>query len=116
MSPKRLAQRRTVHERRWILAFALCAALRVLWSAAVFPFLSNIDEPAHYDLVLKYARGAIPHGLEPYSQELAEVYAHYVSPEFMGSAEDYGGRFPDPPLSAAEIAWRLGPSNGLKVS
>jgi len=94
-----------LRERRWILALAAFAAARVLSSAAVFPFLNNVDELAHYDLVLKYARGTLPHELAPYSQELAEEYT--PSPEFRNRPENFGGSFPDPPKTAAEIAAKL---------
>lgn len=35
-----------------MLAFAAVAALRVLASAALFPFFTNVDEPRHFDLVV----------------------------------------------------------------
>ena len=60
---------------------AAFAALRVLASAAAFPFMGNVDETAHCDLVMKYSRGDIPHGLEHYSPELAAAKARYQSPE-----------------------------------
>src|SRR5262245_2378580 len=101
------APRRALQERWWVAALAAFAAARVLWCAAAFPFLSNVDEPAHYDLVVKYAHGRVPNGLEPYSHELAEVEALYVSPEYMNPVEYFGGRVPQPVKTAAEFASKL---------
>jgi hypothetical protein len=60
---------------------AAFAALRVLASAAAYPFMGNVDETAHCDLVMKYSRGNIPRGLEHFSPEVAAASARYLSPE-----------------------------------
>jgi len=47
-------------ERVTVTGLALFAALRVSCMAAAFPFFTNVDEHRHVDMVLKYARGALP--------------------------------------------------------
>jgi len=78
---KPVETRRGPNESRWVLVFVAFAALRVLASAAAFPFMGPVDETAHCDLVMKYSRGNIPHGLEHYSSELAAATARYMCPE-----------------------------------
>jgi hypothetical protein len=84
-------------DRRWVLACAAFAALRVLCSAALFPFFNNVDEPGHYDLVVKYSHGDVPRRLESYSREMVVAGARYASPEFLYPPESYAGRYPAPP-------------------
>jgi hypothetical protein len=98
------AGQRVAHERGWVLALAVFAALRVLWSSALFPFFNNVDEPAHFDLVVKYDRGELPRGLEPFSRESVLAIVRYGSPEFFYAPERFGGRFPEP------LAARSGPT------
>jgi hypothetical protein len=92
---------RVGRERAWVLGLAAFAAARVLVSGALFPFFNNVDEPAHFDLVVKYSQGEPPRGLEPYSQESVVALALYSSPEFLYSLERYGGRYPDPVAGAS---------------
>lgn len=98
-----LPSQRVPHEQRWVVALAAFAALRVLLSGALFPFFNNVDEPAHYDLVVKYSRGEVPTSLGPYSPEVV-VAARYNSPEYMHTPEHFGGRFRDPPEGAMAAA------------
>jgi len=51
------------HERMLILLFCAIAAVRVFTLSAAFPFFNNVDEQAHVDLVMKYARGHVPRDL-----------------------------------------------------
>ena len=95
---------RVERERAWVLGLAALAALRVLCSSALFPFFDNVDEPAHFDLVVKYSRGQLPRGLEAYSRESALVISRWASPEFLLAPERFGGRFPAPPSAAAALA------------
>ncbi len=83
----------------WLLT-GLCAfaALRIFVWCAVFPFFTNIDEPAHFDLVLRYARAQFPHGLEMTSPEAAKFCAIYGSPEYLKTLADFpDGLMPTPP-------------------
>jgi hypothetical protein len=83
-------------ERTIVLFLCLFAALRVFLFSAAFPFFNNVDEQAHFDLVLKYGRGAWPHGFEKFSPETSPYLALYSTPEYFTSASYWGGNFPTP--------------------
>jgi hypothetical protein len=70
------------HERKLILLICSIAAVRVFMFCAAFPFFNNVDEQAHVDLVMKYARGDLPRDLGHYSSESADSIALYGSPEY----------------------------------
>src|SRR5215467_7602688 len=70
------------HERKLILLICSIAAVRVFMFCAAFPFFNNVDEQAHVDLVMKYARGDLPRDLGHYSSESANSIAQYGSPEY----------------------------------
>jgi hypothetical protein len=80
------------------IVFALCAAaaIRVFVFAAAFPFFNNVDEQAHVDLVVKYAHGKPPRGLEPFTSEAARYFTLYSTPEYFVRPEQYGGEYPQP--------------------
>src|SRR5215831_610804 len=52
------------HEFWWVIGFCMFAAARVLFFCAAFPFFNNVDERRHFDLVIKYAEGHVPRGVE----------------------------------------------------
>src|SRR2546430_15671587 len=52
-----------LYERKVILLLCAIGALRVFIFSAAFPFFNNVDEQAHVDLVMKYARGHVPRDL-----------------------------------------------------
>ena len=85
------------HERKLILLFCAVAAARVLIFSAVFPFFNNVDEQAHVDLVMKYARGQVPRDLGHYSSESAHYFSLYGTPEYFTAPEQFNmGSFPPP--------------------
>jgi predicted membrane protein DUF2142 len=85
------------HERKLILLFCALAALRVLIFSAAFPLFNNVDEQAHVDLVMKYARGEVPRALGTYSPESAHYFSLYGSPEYFTSPDHLNaGTFPPP--------------------
>jgi hypothetical protein len=85
------------HERKLILLLCTIAALRVSIFCAAFPFFNNVDEQAHLDLVMKYARGDLPRDLGHYSSESANSIALYGSPEyFMAPGQFATNDFPRP--------------------
>jgi Predicted membrane protein (DUF2142) len=87
----------TRHERKLILLFCAIAALRVFTFSAAFPFFNNVDEQAHLDLVVKYARGDVPRDLGHYSSESANSIALYGSPEFFMAPQQFQANdFPPP--------------------
>jgi predicted membrane protein DUF2142 len=78
------------HERKLILLLCAIAAVRVFIFSAAFPFFNNVDEQAHVDLVMKYARGELPRDLGHYSSETAYYISLYGTPEFFMAP----GQFP----------------------
>lgn len=80
----------------WITAFSLFAAIRVLVFSAAFPFFNNVDERRHFDLVIKYAEGHVPHGAELISLATLPYLSHYASPEFLSAPEDFEGGYYGP--------------------
>src|ERR1043166_5344901 len=82
---------------RWIvLGLCALAGIRVFIFAAAFPFFNNVDEQAHVDLVVKYANGDWPRGIENYSNESARYFTLYRSPEYFLKPDQFGGQFPSP--------------------
>ena len=71
------------HARLVVLGTCLLAGFRVLLFGAAFPFFSNTDEQAHFDLVYKYAYEGIPRGIVAFSPEAAQLIVAYESPEYL---------------------------------
>jgi hypothetical protein len=87
----------TRHERKLILLLCAIAAVRVFTFSAAFPFFNNVDEQAHVDLVMKYARGDVPRDLGHYSPESAFYIAVYGTPEFFMAPRQFEtNTFPPP--------------------
>ncbi len=86
------------HELAIILSLCVLAAIRVLAFSAGFPPFTNIDEQAHYSLVLDYAEGRIPANLERYNPQAGGVIARYGSPEYLASQERFDQGLVRPPL------------------
>jgi hypothetical protein len=85
------------HGRKLILLLCAIAALRVFIFSAAFPFFNNVDEQAHVDLVLKYARGQVPRDLGYYSSESAHYFSLYGTPEYFTAPQQFNARsFPPP--------------------
>jgi len=84
-------------DRGVIVALCLLAAVRVFVYSAAFPFFNNVDEQAHFDLVIKYSHLEIPRQLERMSPESCRYMALYASPEYFRSPLDYpSGEIPPP--------------------
>ena len=111
-------------ERKVVLLLCCAAAVHVFIYSAAFPFFNNVDEQAHFDLVIKYSQGHIPLGLELYSAESVPYCAICGSPEYLNNpAASTGGRFQpplwmEPPtenihqrLLALETGWRTYPNH-----
>ena len=79
------------HEARIVVLLCALAAIRVFLFSAAFPFFNNVDEPAHVDLVHKYARGHVPAGDEHLDSDTVRDVLLYGSQEYLVSA----GQFPD---------------------
>src|SRR5216117_1812241 len=76
-----------------VIGFCLLAALRVLVFSAAFPFFNNVDERRHFDLVMKYAYGHVPLGVELISPATLPYLSHYASPEFLAAPESFEGGY-----------------------
>jgi len=97
----------------WLLAGV--AAARVLVFCAAFPFFNNVDEQAHFDVVIRYSRGQLPRGLGPCLKESAEYMALYGTPEYFFGPETFpGGRIPPPLWTHAGD--ELGPGRGYRTA
>jgi hypothetical protein len=84
-------------ERGWVWLLCLLAATHVFIYAAAFPFFNNVDEPAHFDLTVKYSRGEMPRRMAPLDRESLRYIAIYSSQEFLASEKDLpGGKIPPP--------------------
>ena len=87
----------TRREQKLILLLCVIAAVRVLAFSAAFPFFNNVDEQAHVDLVMKYARGDVPRDLGHFSAEAAYYLALYGTPEYFTAPQQFAkGEFPQP--------------------
>jgi hypothetical protein len=79
----------------WLLC--LLAGVRAFLFCAAFPFFNNVDEQAHLDLVMKYARGDVPRDLGHYSSESANFIALYGTPEYFTAPQQFATNdFPPP--------------------
>jgi len=83
-------------ERITVLLLCAMAAVRVFLFSAAFPFFNNVDERRHFDLVMKYASGHVPRGAELISPVSLPYLAHYASPEFLASPQDFAGGYYGP--------------------
>lgn len=73
------------------------AALRVLIFSAAFPIFSQVDEEMHFDLILRYAHGDIPHQFDLLTPETLNWVVPYASPEFLQDPKKLPEhRFPPP--------------------
>src|SRR5689334_12686078 len=91
-----------------LLCFA--AAVRVFIYSAAFPFFNNVDEEYHFDLVVKYSEGHIPHGHETLSDAARPAMVVYSSAEYFQSPDAFpGGKYPPPvwTLPKEQIAPKL---------
>ncbi len=85
------------HERMLVLVLCAIAAARVFICSAAFPLFNNVDEQAHVDLVMKYARGQVPRDLGHYSPESAYSFSLCGTPEYFTAPEQLTtGMFPPP--------------------
>ena len=95
------------HERKLVLLLCAIAAGRVFIFSAAFPFFNNVDEQAHVDLVMKYARGQVPRDLGLYSSESAYYFSLYGTPEYFTAPQQFNtGTFPPPNWSLPAEQWR----------
>src|SRR5580658_1769508 len=81
-------------EKKIIALLCLAAAIHIFVFSAAFPFFNNVDEPANFDLVLKYSHGHVPIGIESTSKEASVYLALFCSCAYLGPSV---GSIPPPP-------------------
>jgi Predicted membrane protein (DUF2142) len=87
-----------LRERRIILLLCILAAIHVFIYSAAFPLFNNVDEPAHFDMVMKYSHGQMPRGREAFSADSSAYLAIYTSGEYWATPEMLtDGKLPPPP-------------------
>jgi hypothetical protein len=65
------------------MVLCIIALVRIFTLSAAFPFFNNVDEQAHFDMVIKYARGYLPSNQSnKFDQESAEMIAGYGTTEY----------------------------------
>ncbi len=80
-----------------IILLCVIAGIRVFLFSAAFPFFNNVDEQAHFDLVVKYSLGKIPTRLDLIAPESARYMVLFGSPEYFFKPEQFpGGKIPTP--------------------
>jgi predicted membrane protein DUF2142 len=84
-------------QRKIIWLFCLLAAIHVFVFSAAFPFFNNVDEPMHFDLVVKYSHSHVPLGKETVSPDSATYLALFSSCMYYGTPDKFGGKMPSPP-------------------
>jgi hypothetical protein len=85
-------------EKGIISLLCVLAAIHVFVFSAAFPFFNNVDEAMHFDLVLKYAQGDIPHKTEAVSPDSTSYLALLSSHEYFESPDQFtDGKLPPPP-------------------
>ena len=94
-------------ERKTITVLCLIAALRVFVFSAGFPFFNNVDEDAHFDLVLKYSQRHLPRSLETVSADAAQFMGLFGTTEYFAPRprKDLPG-LPAPAAAALDVAAR----------
>jgi len=86
--------------RQLVLLLCLIAAIRVFLFSAGFTLFNNVDEHCHFDLVWRYSRGRVPHGLEKISPESSRLLVLYGSWEFLTKPRDVAESWISHPLWA----------------
>src|SRR5215469_6252878 len=86
-----------LHEKKIVLLLCVLAAVHVFIFSAGFPFVNNVDEGMHFDLVLRYARGEVPGQIELISTNSGAYMGLMGSHEFYERADEFpGGQYPAP--------------------
>jgi len=84
-------------EKLFILFLCLIAAAHVFIYSATFPFFNNVDEPYHFDMVVKYSQTHFPRGLETVSPESSYYLVMYNCMAYTGQTNSFlEGQFPHP--------------------
>ena len=63
------------------------AAVHISVFSAALPFFNNVDEPDHFDLVVKYSHLRVPKGAEYMADESLQYFAVYATWEYLYSSD-----------------------------
>jgi hypothetical protein len=77
-------------ERAFVAGLCVLAGIRIFLFSAAFPFMNNVDEAAHFDVVYKYAFGKIPGAMERYSTESSRIIALFGVLDYLRRPEEFG--------------------------
>lgn len=84
-------------ERKIVWLLCILGAIHVFVFSAAFPFFNNVDETAHFDLVLKYSHGDLPRRMDNILPDSADYVALMNSHAYFGRPEQFpGGQLPPP--------------------
>ncbi|HMX31576.1 MAG TPA: DUF2142 domain-containing protein [Leptospiraceae bacterium] len=92
-----------INYRHFVWLLCILTGLRIFVGNAAFPFFNNVDEHAHFDTIMKYAKGDLPSKENlRFEPESARFIVLYGSPEYFYRAENYTSK--EIPLPN----WKLG--------
>ena len=105
-----------------MLLLCLLAAVHVLFFSAAFPFFNVVDEPFHFDLVVRYSQGDIPRSLGAPCEGALPYLVLFGTTEYLWPPESQpGGHYATPPwkLPLSEVQPKLNgrlflPNSGKK--
>jgi hypothetical protein len=84
-------------ERVLVLLLGCVAAVHVFLFSAAFPFFNTVDEQIHFDLVVKYSEGHVPHALERVSTNATPYVVIYGTHEYLWASNHFPiAQFPPP--------------------
>ncbi|HEV2329044.1 MAG TPA: DUF2142 domain-containing protein [Verrucomicrobiae bacterium] len=84
-------------DQKIVWALAITAAIHVFIFSAAFPLFNNVDEGAHFDLVIKYCQSGIPELLQPMSDEYVNDSVLYSTPEYLKNPASFPNKMIPPP-------------------
>ena len=93
-------------ERKIIFLFCLLAAIHIFIFSATFPFFNDVDEILHFDLVVRYSNGDIPHVIDPFCPEAFSYFVLFHTVEYFLPPDSQP---PQPP------AWTLPVEKGVSL-
>jgi hypothetical protein len=104
-------------ERRTIIILCILAMARIFVFGAAFPFFNNVDEQMHFDTIVKYARGYLPHaGNDYFDYESAKLITTYGTWEYFHSANEFpGGTVLSPLWTAPQEQTSVYIKQGIKM-
>ncbi len=85
-------------ERTIVLFLCLLAAVHIFILSAAFPFFNVVDEQYHFDLVVRYSHGELPHAIDTTTAEAVPYIAIFGTPEYFWPRSTFAVTGIPPPL------------------